>query len=423
MDDAFCPNPHVPNFFLPPSSPEDILEIISGLKGQTMDALDVHTRFLKDGALYLANPISFLVNLSLSSATFPAVFKNARLVPIHKKGPKDEAANYRPISILPLLSKIFEKYVDKLLRAHMDLHNLWNPQQFGFRKGLCTLMALSCLHEQVINNFILKNLGVGLFLDIRKAFDSVNHAALLKKLPGYGIVGLPKKWMESYLNGRSQFVSTPDGPTPCVKVIAGVPQGSVLGPLLFIIFVNDLPSNLKFLSADDTNLFLFSRELLELVTLSALDLEKVSRWFEENHLLPNVDKSFSLLFASQALLRHHPTSLPPIPFHGSEIACADSVKFLGLHMNSTLTWDCHVNALVAKISQLSGLFFLLRTALPTPALLDLYKALVLPLLSYGIELWGITSVLFSSFRRGSFGTSPTPVVLPTLLPCSNLSMY
>eukprot|EP00733_Pompholyxophrys_punicea_P000681 Pompholyxophrys_punicea_v1_NODE_229_length_2670_cov_9.980880.p2 type:complete len:204 gc:universal NODE_229_length_2670_cov_9.980880:931-320(-) len=199
----------------------------------------------------------------------------------------------------------------------METHDLWCKHQYGFRKGFNTTMALIRLYENALSNISDKRLGVGVFIDIKKAFDSVNHKLLLQKLPKYGIKGQVLEWLTSYLCNRTQFVMTPDGPTPLSTVLSGVPQGSILGPLLFNIFVNDLPESLcsmwPSLFADDSNLFLFSRSLAELVRLCTADLSNVSRWLELNGLAPNVDKSASLLFASAALLRRRP-DLPLLPF-------------------------------------------------------------------------------------------------------------
>eukprot|EP00733_Pompholyxophrys_punicea_P001249 Pompholyxophrys_punicea_v1_NODE_578_length_1657_cov_4.598627.p1 type:complete len:178 gc:universal NODE_578_length_1657_cov_4.598627:859-326(-) len=170
----------------------------------------------------------------------------------------------------------------------MEENLLWNSSQFGFRKHYNTLMALTHLHENVCESFSSKQFGFGFFLDVCKAFDSVDHPLLIRKLSKYGIVDDSLRWFESYLCGRSQFILSPDGPSPNLNVKTGVPQGSILGPILFNIFINDLPSVLQSLLpslfADDTNLFLFSRSLPSLVSLSTVDLAAVSSWFTANFL-------------------------------------------------------------------------------------------------------------------------------------------
>eukprot|EP00733_Pompholyxophrys_punicea_P000453 Pompholyxophrys_punicea_v1_NODE_126_length_3319_cov_18.116115.p1 type:complete len:664 gc:universal NODE_126_length_3319_cov_18.116115:2957-966(-) len=389
------PLKNVPAFVLTPCTAEDVVAMISELKGQTIDALGIHTCFLKDGAEFLSHPIAFLVNLSLNTGTFPSLLKVARLVPIFKKGARDDISNYRPISILPLLSKLYEKFIDKQLRAHLDAHNMWNKNQYGFRKNFSTTMALVRLYEQVLTNFGSSHFGAGVFLDVRRAFDSVSHSILLRKLPDYGITGYVLEWFTSYLHCRSQFILTRDGPTPVAQITSGVPQGSVLGPLLFNLFINDLPDVLQSMwpsiFADDTNLFLFSKSLSELATLCTADLDAVSRWFVRNDLQPNVDKSAALLFASPSLLARRSLKLPNLPFYGSELTAVTTTKFLGVQFSSTLDWSDHVSILLKRLSRLSGLFFLLRASLPTSALKTLYNSLVLPHLSYAVEIWGSSS--------------------------------
>eukprot|EP00733_Pompholyxophrys_punicea_P000902 Pompholyxophrys_punicea_v1_NODE_358_length_2166_cov_13.459498.p1 type:complete len:587 gc:universal NODE_358_length_2166_cov_13.459498:2017-257(-) len=373
-----------PSLLPPKCTANDVKSLIQTLKGSTLDHLGVHTSFLRDGADYLAEPLAFLINLSLSTSTFPDSLKVAKITPLFKKGARDDPTNYRPISVLPLLSKLFEKFVDNCLRAHLDLHKLWDPNQFGFRKGYNTLMALIRLYEMTIMNVSEKQYGLGLFLDIKQAFDSVSHCLLLKKLPRYGITGTLFNWFVSYLENRKQWIQSPDGPTPLARVLAGVPQGSVLGPILFNIFVNDLPSVLVKLQpslfADDTGLFNFAQTLPELLNPCFRDLEEVALWYARNGLLPNADKSSSLLFASPAFLRSHrlPSPLPEIPFNGSLLSYAPTVKFLGIYFNSSLSWSNHVDALMKKLNPFSGILYFLRTSLPSPALLSLYHALILP---------------------------------------------
>eukprot|EP00733_Pompholyxophrys_punicea_P001010 Pompholyxophrys_punicea_v1_NODE_417_length_2014_cov_7.111281.p1 type:complete len:268 gc:universal NODE_417_length_2014_cov_7.111281:1128-325(-) len=249
-------------------------------------------------------------------------------------------------------------------------------------------MALTRLFESVATGFSMKQLGVGLFLDIQTAFDSVSHELLLRKLPRYGISGPLLAWFSSCLEGRSQFIMSCDGPSPPALVISGVPQGSVLGPVLFDLFINDLPEVLTVmwpsLFADDTNLFAFSRSIEDLVAACTTELH----WLARNQLQANTDKSSVLLFVSAALQRAHGFRLLPLPFLDSALYPVGSVKFLGLHFSSSLSWSPFVDSLLKKLTRLSGLFYLISPSLPTCALLLLYNALVLPHLCYGIELWG-----------------------------------
>eukprot|EP00733_Pompholyxophrys_punicea_P000411 Pompholyxophrys_punicea_v1_NODE_112_length_3406_cov_30.176067.p1 type:complete len:341 gc:universal NODE_112_length_3406_cov_30.176067:1306-284(-) len=338
--------------------------------------MGIHTVFLKHGSHHLAPVIAYLINISLQTSQFPDLLKVARLVPIYKKGNRDDTSNYRPLSILPLLSKLFEKYVDTHVRAHMDYHKLWTNSQYGFRRGLSAVMALAQLSERIIQSFSKKLFGFGFFIDVTKAFDSVNHARLLEKLSLYGITGPLLDWFQSYLRGRLQFVVSSAGPSQQALVLAGVPQGSVLGPLLFIIYINDLPGVLETMwpsiFADDTNMFSFSSSLSSLARGCSADLEAVERWFKVNFLRPSANKSHSLFFISPALRSSLKPDIPIFEFDGSPLVSSCSTKFLGIYFNSSLTWTDHLEFLLKKLTRFSGLFYLLRPYVPTHALLTLF---------------------------------------------------
>eukprot|EP00733_Pompholyxophrys_punicea_P000120 Pompholyxophrys_punicea_v1_NODE_18_length_5920_cov_44.741176.p2 type:complete len:454 gc:universal NODE_18_length_5920_cov_44.741176:4094-5455(+) len=400
--DGFSPTPLIPPLVIPPCKPDDVMRLISELDGETLDIHGVHTAYLKDGSKLLAPLLFHLINLSLESSTFPDLLKIARVVPIYKKGARTDASNYRPISILPLISKLFEKYVDEHLRLHLDANNLWNQNQFGFRKGMSTLYALLRLVERISTSFSAKQMGVGFFIDVKKAFDSVNHSRLLSKLPQFGITGPLLSWFASYLRNRRQYVDSPLGPSQQELVLAGVPQGSVLGPLLFNLYVNDLPQVLKTmwpsLFADDTSLFAFSRSLPDLVQRCVDDLKEVELWFKANYLQPNAAKSSSLFFISRALQAHHHFTFPEIVFDGALLDTTPTAKFLGFHLTSSLSWSDHISSLLKKLGRFSGLFFLLKQNLPTAALLSLYNSLVLPHFADGIEIWGSSDPSTSNLR-------------------------
>ena len=199
--------------------------------------------------------LNHLVNESLKSGTFPQVLKAARVVPIYKSGKKSIRENYRPISVLSVLSKIFERVVHERLYNFMDKNKLLYPRQFGFRSKLSPIHALSDITEIIRDNSNLDNFCI--LLDLQKAFDTINHEFLLYKLEAYGVRGVCLDWFTSYLSKRSQCVSINGKVSKPLLINCGVPQGSILGPLLFIIYVNDFPNSCKniipFLFADDPN--------------------------------------------------------------------------------------------------------------------------------------------------------------------------
>lgn len=228
-----CPPPHR-NLFLEPATPSEILSVIQSLKPSNSVGSDgISTSFLKHYAPFLAEPLSELSNDILSEGVFPDELKLARVVPVHKKGSRADVGNYRPISILPSLSKIFEKLI--LLR-------LLHPLQFGFRRGRSTTLALMNVTEQIKRNIEAKSFTMGIFADLTKAFDMLDHDILLKRAERYGIRGAPLRLLQNYLSNRRQYVSVSGHNSDIKFLTTGGPQGSLLGPFLFLVYINDLPS-------------------------------------------------------------------------------------------------------------------------------------------------------------------------------------
>ena len=226
--------------------------------------------------------------------------KLAKVVPIFKKGCPLDSSNYRPISLLSVFSKIIEKIMYKRLYEFLELHNILYCHQFGFRASHSINHALISLTESVKNTLDNKKFGCSIFLDLKKAFDTMHHEILLKKLEHYGIRGMTLSWFRSYLNNREQYVSV-NGHNSCSqKVTCGVPQGSVFGPLLFLIYINDISkasSKLSFfLFADDTNLYFESENFQHLQKVVNNELKYIKKWLDANRLALNVEKPALLFF-------------------------------------------------------------------------------------------------------------------------------
>ena len=230
----------------------------------------------------------------MEERTFPNKLKISKIIPIYKSKDKDQLNNYRPISLLPSISKIYEKVVYK------RLYNFINPslyeRQFGFRAKRLTIQAIIELNTDIIESFEDKDITMATFLDLSKAFDTIDHTILIEKLRRYGIRGIALNWFKSYLTNRSHFVKYKNYSSASSDMICGVPQGSVLGPLLFIIYTNDLPNCLKtckcILFADDTTIYKKSSNLSELYSTLNTELNALADWFRANKLSLNVGKRF-----------------------------------------------------------------------------------------------------------------------------------
>ena len=332
--------------------------------------------------------MSYLINLSFETGYVPKFCKLAKVVPIFKAGDRKEISNYRPISLLPLLSKIFEKVVHHQLYNYLQSFNLLSSVQFGFRKNLSTSNAINSMLQYVYEELDKNQIVLSLFLDFRKAFDSVNHKILLKKLNKYGVRGIALKWFESYLTERRQYVSLNGKSSETQTISCGVPQGSILGPLLFLIFINDFPkcsSFFKFtLFADDSKLSCnFNNASTENVkNRIEEELVRVDSWLTANKILLNADKSNFLIFSYRKKF-----DLPSIAIGSNEIANSDTSKFLGLYVDKNLNFKNHIDHIVKKLSKSVGILYKLNHMLPENILIAIYNSLILPYLNYAIVTW------------------------------------
>ena len=226
----------------------------------------------------------------LKQGLFPDIYKIAQVIPLFKGGDKEDLNCYRPISLLPSIGKLFEKVISIRVTNYLNHFNLLSPHQFGFRENFSTEHAILDIHEKLLKNLDSGLASCAIFLDLAKAFDSVSHKILLRKLEKYGIRGNVLSLFQSYLDSRTQFVKIGNVVSNFLKIEFGVPQGSILGPLLFLIFINDLPNASTFfirLFADDTFLCAQNKNLLELENEVNTELEKVCKWLASNKLTLN----------------------------------------------------------------------------------------------------------------------------------------
>jgi len=378
------------SLFLSPTDPEEISKIISLLKSKKSCGDDgISSSFLKETKSALKIPLSILINKSLETGQVPKSMKIAKVIPIHKSKNSELYTNYRPISLLPSFSKILEKIVHKRLYNFLDQHNVFFKSQYGFRPKHSTINAITELTSNISLNLDNNQHTVAVLLDLSKAFDTINHITLLNKLKFYGVRGIALEWFKSYLSDRTQYVNYNATKSTKQDITCGVPQGSVLGPLLFIIYTNDLPLSLRYsqcvLFADDTTIYNAANDLQTAINNISHDLNELTEWFKANKLSLNISKTHYMIFTK--------LTTNNIPMHTLNIG-KDNIKrveftqFLGIQLDDKLNWQEQIKYIKNKLA--CGLYALntAKKLLEREHRKKLYYTLINPHLNYGISLWG-----------------------------------
>ena len=286
----FLPAPLRNSIFLEPVTKTELNNLIISLNPRKSSGHDgISVKLIQNAINDIIDPLLFVLNLSFETGTFPSELKIAKVIPLHKKGNLYSTTNYRPISLLSNFGKILEKLMYVRIMSFLKSHNILYKYQFGFRSHHSTSLALIDVADTVYHELDSGNYVIGTFLDLQKAFDTVNHAILLQKLQCYGIRGKALQWMSCYLTNRLQYVSIGDIQSHMENSIScGVPQGSVLGPLLFLLYIRDIHSavqNYKLkLFADDISLFTIGKNVNELITETNVALSNLNNWFISNKL-------------------------------------------------------------------------------------------------------------------------------------------
>ena len=378
--------------FLNPTSYAEVFKIIKKLKKKSSRGLDGFSptllKYLPDKFIYC---IVHVFNLSLMKGKFISSFKQAKVIPIHKKKSKSDMNNFRPISLLPVISKILEKIVYDRVFKFLDKNNFFYKNQFGFRPNHSTEMSANVLIDKVANALEDKSKVLTVFLDMSKAFDSVDHTILLSKLFKYGIRGKAYSWFESYLKGRKQKVCFNGALSQnFCNVDCGVPQGSILGPLLYLIYVNDFHSCLSrsscILFADDTTLVVTAKSYEDLFQFANDDLNSLYDWLCANKLTINLDKTKYIVYSIS-----NRTSMPSnslsLALNGVKIKRVDQFTFLGLIIDQHLSWKAHMLKILSKIQRNLSVIRKIACFLDKDALMQLFHSLILSHIRYGITVW------------------------------------
>ena len=330
---------------------KEIIEIVKEFKGKkSTDCNGIDMSLVKNIIECVVKPLTHVCNQSLTTGVFPSEMKTAKIIPIYKAGDKHIFSNYRPISLLPQFSKILEKIFYKRLDDFITKQNILCDQQYGFRKNRTTTLALLDFVAEITTAIENKQYVVGVFLDLKKAFDTVNYEILLTKLESYGIRGMPLTWLTSYLTNRNQYVQIMDCKSKLEQVKCGVPQGSILGPLLFILYVNDMCKVSRLLKAvvfaDDTNLLCCGDDLEQLLDTVGIEMKKLQSWFDTNKLTLNLSKTKYIIFGNR------PTNTDKnLTINNIEIERVNEIKFLGVIIDNKLSWKPHIMYIKSKMSK------------------------------------------------------------------------
>ena len=379
------------SFFIHPALDSEVKNIVKGLKSGSTGWDSISAAVIKTSINYFVLPLTYILNLSLTTGVFPHELKIARVIPLLKAGDPMQLSNYRPVSVLPLFSKILERLMYNRMISFINKHKLLYKFQFGFREGHSTNLAMIYLVDKISNAIESGDFVLGLFLDFTKAFDTVNHAILLKKLEFYGFRGIALQWFESYLSGREQYVDYQGVSSSKNLLTCGVPQGSILGPLLFLLYINDLSnvSSILFsmLFADDSNMFLCGKDVNELIRSLNTEIDKILAWLQINKLTLNIKKTHFMLFRKS---RVKVSITENVYIRNEIISMVEETKFLGVYIDSFLTWRRHIKYIRGKISRGIGIICKARKYLRESTLLTLYYCFIYPYLHYCIEVWGNT---------------------------------
>ena len=378
---CFSSGKNIQDVIITPEAVEKKLKKLNPQKAQGPD--QIPPRVLKELNKELAKPLSILFTKSIQTGKVPKEWKNAEVTAIFKKGNKTDPGNYRPVSLTCICCKLLEEFIRDQIVNHMTENELYSECQHGFRKKRSCVTQLIEVYDK-ITEMIDDGKSVDIvYLDFRKAFDSIPHERLLLKMKGYGITGKTLEWVRDFLNGRKQRVRLGNAYSSQTDVTSGIPQGSILGPVLFTIFINDLPEAIKVqckVFADDTKIYEDAKKGKSIQE----DLYSMQKWTETWNLYFNVAKCKVMHIGKKNPMNSY---YMKIEENNKKLDTCEAEKDLGITFDANLNFDNHISNITKKANQMLGIIKRTFTFMDKQTFLLLYKALVRSHLEYGNVIW------------------------------------
>ena len=372
--------------FLIPTNEVEVIDTLRGMPNKGNSLIDIKPSILLLISDILGKVVSYLYNLSVINGTYPSLLKISRVLPVFKSGDVSSIGNYRPITNLLNINKIFELLTYKRILKFIERFNLLSNFQYGFRKARNTTQAIFRLTNDMLNTFHNKHYTVALFLDLSKAFDTINREILVHKLAIYGFRGVTNEFLSSYLSERMQYVNIDNFKSSTELINHGVPQGSVLGPLLFNLYINDIVNvgdAKKILFADDAVFYVTERSLEMCIVKIKQLIKELTEWLKNNKLVANVKKTKLMMITPRPC-----NDLPHIYFNGTKLEWVSSIKYLGVVIDNKLSFVPHATEVFTKISKMQGIFYSLSSLVPKSTLVTIYHSLVYPCITQNLLIWG-----------------------------------
>ena len=365
----------------------NILNNLKNLKVSKATGADgIPAKMLKLSCDIIVPSLTYIFNLSISTGIYVDDWKRDRVIPVYKTEDRTKCENYRPISILPIISKLFEKEVFGQLYQYLIDNSLLSRFQSGFRPKHSTMSLLIEMGDNWFENMDNGEITGLISVDIRKAFDSIDHKILLRKMQDqFGVQDFELKWFQSYLTKRSQ-VCVVDGHASLAKeIVCGVPQGSILGPLMFLLYINDLPE-CPGMYADDTQIYASSASFSELVIKLNQDLENIVKWLSRNKLQLHTKKSKAMFIGSPYNFKNK-VGNEQVMINDKPVTRYSSFPCLGVELDEIMSWENHIDTICGKVGSGIGIIKRVKPFVPSETLQNVYNSLVLPYFDYCSSLW------------------------------------